>query len=729
LDASGRQDAWAAGATAALAIAFQTAGKATRDAIFLSAYPITALPAMMVAAAGASVLVALAAAWGLSRAGPRQLVPSMFVLSAVLLLGEWWLTRHAGRLAAILFYLHYSAFGAMLVSGLWSIVGERFDPRAARREIGRIGAAGAIGGVVGGLLAVRAGSTLPVFVMLPLLAAFHLGAASFAVGVGRGIRSPAPAAAGEATPVATAARLPYLRLLVALVLLTTIAEALLDYVFKARVTGVFGAGVAGEVGRSDLLRFFAWFYTITGLIAFAVQALASAHVLRRLGFARTAGALPIVTAVGGGGALLLPGLAPIVAARGLEMVTRSSLYRSGYELLFAPLLPAEKRASKAVVDVGVTRLGDALGAAAVRVALMAPAALQVLLGLTVMASAAAAVIVYRLQRGYARALERALAARAGLLEAVDIEFDALQSAMLHTVGGVGVTIEGAAAPRTGTQPVAIVDSTRPATDRRTELRSRDAQRVHRALRAGPVTKDLVHAVIPLLAWDAVATAAVSALRAGVHETADPMLAALRDPDEEFAVRRRLPIALAAAPTQTVADGLVAGLEDARFEVRYRCGVVLNRIVAGNPQITLDQERILRAVEREVSVDRRVWESHRLLDEDDDEAWSPMFDAVLKERASRALAHVFTMLALVLPRRPLQLAFRALHVSDPHVRGTALEYLETTLPESIRRSLWGFLEDTRTGARPHRSRDAIVRDLLASDATIALDLKRLRRRTP
>ena len=62
-----------------------------------------------------------------------------------------------------------------------------------------------------------------------------------------------------------------------------------------------------------------------------------------------------------------------VAARGAEAVARSSLYRSGYELLFAPLLPAEKRASKALVDVGVTRLGDVLGALFVRLTLLAPA--------------------------------------------------------------------------------------------------------------------------------------------------------------------------------------------------------------------------------------------------------------------------------------------------------------------------------------------------------------------
>ena len=718
MEPSNRTAAWAAGATAGFAIAFQTAGKATRDTVFLSVYPVTDLPAMMIAAAGTSVLMALAAAWALTRRGPRRIVPVLFAISAVLLLGEWWLLAHAERAAAVLVYLHYSAFGAVLVSGLWSIVGERFDPRTARREIGRIGAAGTVGGVVGGLLAIGTGAQLSVPVMLPLLGALHLGAATFATIAGRGTKPPAPAAGDEVTPLATAARLPYLRILVSLVLLTTVAEVMLDYVFKARVTGHVGDG-------AGLLRFFAWFYTVTGLLAFGLQALGSKSALRHLGLARTAGTLPLATVAGAGGALFLPGFAPTVIARGAEAITRSSLYRSGYELLFAPLLPAEKRASKALVDVGVTRLGDVLGAVFVRFTLLVPGALQVLLGLTVIVSGAATLLVFRLQRGYARALERALAARAGLLDAVSVEADALQSALLHTVGGVGVTMEGRPVARDGA--VATQETTEPvATDRLSELQSRDARRVRVALRAGPLPDEAVEIAIPMLAWDAVAADAGDALRARVPEAAGRLIAALLDPDEAFAVRRRLPVVLAAAPTQEVADGLLAGLDDARFEVRYRCGLALNRVVSKNPKVAIDRRRIVDTVEREVGVDRRVWESYRVLDQDEDESWSPMFDEVLHRRASRALAHVFTMLALVLPRRPLQLAFRGLHVADPHVRGTALEYLETVLPESVRRSLWGFLEDTRTGAPRRRPRDAILQDLLASDATIAMDLERLRR---
>ena len=724
MDVAGQRAVWAAATTAGLAIAFQTAGKATRDAVFLSAYPVTALPAMMVGAAGASVLLAVAAAWALTRAGPSRLVPAGFAASAVLLLVEWWLLQRAGTAGAIVFYLHYAAFGAVLVSGLWSIVGERFDPRAARRQISRIGAAGTLGGVLGGLVAARAGAVLPVAAMLPLLAAAHLGAAAFAAVAARGIALPAPVPDGQAVPARIAARSPYLRLLVVLVLLTTLGEVMLDYVFKARVTDALGRGDA-------LLRFFAWYYTGVGLLAFAMQTLAARPALRRLGLARTVGALPMAAAVGSGAALLGGGLAAVVAARGAEALMRASFFRTGYEMLFAPLLPAEKRATKAVLDVGVTRVGDVLGAGIIRLALLVPGALLVLLGLATLVAGVAATLVFRLQRGYAHALAGSLAARAdGGVSA--LEEDALQTAMLHTVGAGSFTMDvptlamvsaAPATPRRSDEPPAVPH---PPSDTAAALRSRDPLQVRASLDSASLSAGLVREAVPLLAWDAVARSAIAALRHAGPAATDALVRALLDPDEEFTVRRRIPLVLSSHLSQAAVDGLQAGLADQRFEVRYRCGLALHRITAAKPEVRVDRERILGAALREVSVDRRVWESHRVLDQEDDEAWSPMFDAVLRDRAGRGLQHVFTLLALVLPPRPLHLAYRGLFTRDPQVRGTALEYLETTLPPEIRQALWPFLEDTRTQAPSRRSRDEIVRALLASEATIALDLERLRR---
>ena len=75
-----------------------------------------------------------------------------------------------------LVYLHLVGFGAILLSGFWSITNEYFDPREAKLYFGRIAGAGTIGGVVGGLLAERGAALFGVDALLLLLAALYLAA-------------------------------------------------------------------------------------------------------------------------------------------------------------------------------------------------------------------------------------------------------------------------------------------------------------------------------------------------------------------------------------------------------------------------------------------------------------------------------------------------------------------------------------------------------------------------
>jgi hypothetical protein len=82
---------------------------------------------------------------------------------------------------------------------------------------------------------------------------------------------------------------------------------------------------------------------------------------------------------------------------------------------------------------------------------------------------------------------------------------------------------------------------------------------------------------------------------------------------------------------------------------------------------------------------------------------------------------------VLPRQPLTVAFRGLHTDDAQLRGTALEYLEATLPDDIRRALWPFLEDHRPAGTNARPTEAVLRELLESHQSIVLNLEHLKRR--
>ena len=164
-------------------------------------------------------------------------------------------------------------------------------------------------------------------------------------------------------------------------------------------------------------------------------------------------------------------------------------------------------------------------------------------------------------------------------------------------------------------------------------------------------------------------------------------------------------------------------------MRFQCARSLAAIVKANAQIRIDPNVIVEVVKRETAVSRPIWESNRMLAQLDDRD-DQFFDEFVKDRASRSLAHVFTILSLVLPPEPLRIAFRGLHTDDPGLRGTALEYLEGVLPPAVRERLWPFLEGGQPAAKgPARPRDEIVADLLRSHASIVLNLEELRRRGP
>lgn len=728
--------------TAVVMIAFQMAAKATRDALFLSSYDVSALPRMVMLSAAVSMLVALGASRWMTAVGPARLVPGAFAASGALLLIEWLLVSDYRGVVAILLYLHYGSLGAVLVSGFWSIINEGFDPRTAKRYVGKIAAGATVGGVLGGLLAERMAVLASVESMLPILAALHFVCSGLLLGARRAhdraeTRGGAPRRRGVSAAGVSGLRtiigMPYLRGLVALVLLATMGEVLIDYVFKARATGAFGDG-------ERLLRFFAVFYTGVSVLTVAVQAAGSRFALQRLGLTRTVALLPAGVGLGSLGALAVPGLSSATALRGTESVLRNGLYRAGYELLFTPLAAEQKRSTKALVDVGVVRLGDLAGAVVVQVVLLSAGALAVttLLGVAVGVSLVAVSIALGLRGGYVRTLERSLLSRAVELDLEEVQDATTRTAMLQSVGALGLTHIGRAPPSDEVEKdvAAVAPPTfgaaaappplDPLMRRILDLRSRDATRVRAALASGPLTPVLVPHVVPLLAWDEVVSEAMTALRGVAGEVTGLLVDRLVDRNEEFAVRRRLPLVLAASPTARAVDGLFWGLEDQRFEVRYRCGRALSHLLELHPKLAIPRERTLAAVLREVAVDRGVWQSHRLLDSMEDEEWSPVVDEVLRERASRSLEHVFTVLSLVLPRQPLKVAFRGLHTDDAMLRGTALEYLETALPEEIRAALWPFLEDTRVRKRDVRPTDEILSDLLQSNQSIVMNLEQAKK---
>jgi len=262
------------------------------------------------------------------------------------------------------------------------------------------------------------------------------------------------------------------------------------------------------------------------------------------------------------------------------------------------------------------------------------------------------------------------------------------------------------------------------------LRSGNSDKVLRFLDANPKVKPyLVQHLIALLGWDRVSAQVTGALRRVAERHTGQLIDALLDENTDFAIRRRLPRVLTAVTTPRVAMGVLMGLNDRRFEVRYQCGRALSAMMARNPYLKFAPEEIYGAIRKEVAVSRPVWEGQRLLDRSEEPETNPVVDEFLRERTSRSLQHLFTLLALIHPAETLRIAFHGLHSDDAQLRGTALEYLESILPSDIWTRLSPLLDRPEPGEprRQLRSRDEILAEMVKSSHSIMVRIEELRRK--
>jgi hypothetical protein len=135
---------------------------------------------------------------------------------------------------------------------------------------------------------------------------------------------------------------------------------------------------------------------------------------------------------------------------------------------------------------------------------------------------------------------------------------------------------------------------------------------------------------------------------------------------------------------------------------------------------MDSGAVYAAVLRETSVDHRLWNEQRLIDDPDGED-NAIGNAAAGSPGGRRMEHVFTVLSLVIPAAPLRIAYKGLLTNDAMLRGTGIEYLESVLPREIWNGLRAHLDDTRESAAPTRPREEVLDELMRSSQSIDLNL--------
>ena len=672
--------------TAAALIAQQVGSSASRDALFLSWFPITSLPYFIGGAAVLAIPASQLFSRLLARFGPARVVPALLGLSGVLFLIEWRLLDWEPRVASVLLYAHSGVLGAIAISAFWSLLNERFDPHSAKPLMARVAAAATFGGLVGGVGAERVAALLSQGALLLALGLVGFASVAGAFFVGRGMPVRRPQTQGpedHRSGWAEIRRVPLLRDLALVVALAAGLAALVDYVLKAEAVAYFGKG-------EHLVRFFGLFYAGVGFAAFLLQSLLGRLALGRLGLGGSVASHPLVV----GAACLLSFLAPApwrgILPRGLDVAMRSSVFRAGYELLYTPLAEATKRSAKSIIDVACDCIGKGAGAGLILLLTrLDPGYSLVAVNVaSVLTAGAELVVARRLRGGYVSALEGGLRRQGGDLEQAAqyslMNFTAVESMVGLDTATVLRAIGQAAGP---TRATTLAD---PVVAAISDLRSGDLSRIRAALGELPRDPLLIGALIPLLARSEVVRQVVTALTAFGTRGAGQLVDALLDPSTPDVVRRRLPVVLKSCPSSLTRDGLVQTLSAASFEVRRRSARALLALTDDHPELAVAPKIALDAVERELASDGD---------------------------ARRLLEHVFNLLALALEREPVGIAARAFDTDDPYMRGTALEYLETVLRPALFSALRPRLATPGAPGARRRATAEVRADLLQAGATM------------
>lgn len=773
----------AALAAAGLSVAAHVMAKAVRDTLYLATFPIEHLPYFFVITAVVSGFAVSAYTRLSSAFSPQRVVPALAVLSALTLPMIWIGVHGVGsvggpswagsRVIIAVLYVWTSIANTLLVSGFWTVFSERFDPRQARRLFGVVGTATTVGGVAGGagshalLRVVSPESLLLALAGLEVLAAIAvLRLASGSIERGRATPEPPAAEASESAPppsapargglrqgVAELLRTPYLRNIALFAAGLTIAGTLCDYVLK-------DAASRSLSSKRDLAEFFALFHGSVSAVTLAVQVLLCGPIVSRKGLPAALAALPLWLLAGAATLLAAPVLWAAALLRGGENAVRNSFYRAGYELLFVPVSPAQKRVTKPILDALLERLADAAGAGIVLLLVSAlgfPA--KSLAWVVAAITAIELVIALRVRRGYVDTLSTSLVKHAVEIEEIaraaggdratreavrttllDASGDKLRRSMMKSRAGLSlmrslaldrpeILREAREVPRksraahartTGGAFKKVIGAD-PALALVAEMLGPDPA-VARGAIASWDGRDRrpVPFMIHLLARDELHREITAALARAGDRIAGALADHLADPDEDFAVRRRLPRVLAACRGEVALAALVQGLVDRRFEVRYQCAAALERAWGSGGGKKPAAEIVWEAIREEVKKSRPMWEAQRLLEEPDATDDDPLMAIAVRRRGAHSLRHVFRLLGLVLDDpEALTVSYQAVHADDPHFRAVGLEYLENVLPTDVRDALWPLIgdDDAPPPSRPARAMAEVMSELLASSGSI------------
>lgn len=263
------------------------------------------------------------------------------------------------------FYMWLGIVSLLGVAQFWSLAADLYSREAGERLFGVIAVGGSVGAIVGAQLAHRLFDALGIYGLMLVAAALYAVALAV-VAIIDGDTTPnghaeedraVPVAAGSRGALALLKQDRYLLLIGALLIIVNLVNTQGEYILADAVKA-HARDFAAPAREAVIGRFYGAFYGIVNAVAFVLQALLVARVLKRGGARWALFLLPLVSLSGYGAIALLPSLAVIAVAKAAENSFDYSMETTVEQTLFLPTTREIKYTGKATVDTVCVRVGD-----------------------------------------------------------------------------------------------------------------------------------------------------------------------------------------------------------------------------------------------------------------------------------------------------------------------------------------------------------------------------------
>ncbi|NNF07409.1 MAG: hypothetical protein HKN21_11660 [Candidatus Eisenbacteria bacterium] len=327
-----------------------------RDTLFLSSLPASQLAWVYLGVAFVSILLFFLQN-DAGKTQKRALVS--WLLASIAITVAFWFSTASGKFVALFgLYVWTGVFATLVVVRFWTLVGDMFSLSQAKRLFSLIGVGSVLGAMVGSALAGFLASRLEARHLLLASSGILFLTALIPVAFLPKVTAPATIAPSRDPGKRLADSLRviwgdgYLTRVQGILLISTIAVTLVDFIFKSYVSANFEPAQLGQV--------FGITYFALNILSLMAQIFLVSWLVRSFGVDRVLSVFPALLLGGAVFLLLSGGLVASFLLKLFDGGLRHSLQRTATEVLYVPLATEVRSRVKGVIDVLGQRGGQAL---------------------------------------------------------------------------------------------------------------------------------------------------------------------------------------------------------------------------------------------------------------------------------------------------------------------------------------------------------------------------------